>query len=224
MSPNARSAAQPGDAAAPAAIRCWHCDAPHAPALFCPRCESLQPLPPNADHFTVLGFPRRLTLDPAVLQQRFYDLNRRLHPDRFQTAPREVGSLSVRNTAAVNTAYRTLRDPVERGWYWLALHGERIGTDKRVAPDIAALVFELQEKLEALRSDDDATLRAEVARDRNELAQREAALLGALHRNFGAWDGPAADPGRLLRELRGILSSLAYLRTLMRDVDRQLEQ
>ena len=46
-------------------------------------------------------------------------------------------------TALVNRAYRTLKDPVARGLYWLEIHGESLGRDnERVPPALAARVFE----------------------------------------------------------------------------------
>jgi len=134
----------------------------------------------------------------------------------------------LRNTAAVNLAYRTLRDPVDRGEYWLALLGEGLGrNNNRVPPDLAALVFEVQEKLEELRDagrrGGDTTLQAEITDIRAALADRRAALLQRLQENYARWDGRAADTAALTRELKDVLSALAYLGTLIRDVDKALE-
>jgi len=104
-------------------VSCWQCGAEHAPNFFCPACDAIQPLPEQADYFQVMGLPQRLVVDTEGLQQRYYDLHRRLHPDRYQTGRQEARVASLRNTATVNRAYRTLRDPIDRGVYWLALRG-----------------------------------------------------------------------------------------------------
>ena len=44
-----------------------------------------------------------------------------------------------------------------------------------------------------------------------------------LQRNFERWDAGDGGPAPLVAELKAILSRIAYLRTLMRDVDRELE-
>jgi hypothetical protein len=47
-----------------------------------------------------------------------------------------------------------------------------------------------------------------------------------LTENFMRWDQFGADPGRrpmLILDLKKLLSRIAYLRTLIRDVDRGLE-
>jgi molecular chaperone HscB len=209
-------------------LSCWQCGSEHAPALFCPACGAIQPFPEQADHFQVLGLPRQLVIDLEALQQRYYDLHRQLHPDLHQTGPQAARQASLRNTAAVNRAYRTLRDPIDRGEYWLALLGEGLGTNNnRVPPELAALVFEVQEKLEELRAarqgDNAAVLKAEMGEIRAELAERRDALLQQLQDNYARWDADPADVSGLTRTLKELLSALAYLGTLMRDVDKELE-
>ncbi|MFN8624943.1 MAG: Fe-S protein assembly co-chaperone HscB [Candidatus Binatia bacterium] len=209
-------------------VDCWQCGAEHAPGPFCPACKAIQPLPEQADYFQVLGVSRRLALDATALQQRYYDLHRRLHPDLFQTGPQPARQASVRNTAAVNRAYRTLRDPVDRGLYWLTLRGESLGAgNKQVPSDMAALVFELHDQLEELRAarqgNGAGRLVEELTAAHSELLERHSALLEQLERNFARWDAGTVAPDLLTRELKAILSTLAYLGTLIRDVEKGLE-
>jgi len=209
-------------------VHCWQCGAAHAPDYFCPACGNIQPLPEQVDYFRVMGLPQRLVVDLADLQRRYYDLHRQLHPDRFQTSAQSARVASLRNTATVNRAFSTLRDPIDRGLYWLALQGESVGTNNnRVPPDLAAVVFETQEQLEELRA-----ARATPAADglaaalrdtRNDLEARRAALLDRLQANFTAWDAGGEAAG-LTRELKTLLSDLAYLGTLLRDLDKELER
>src|SRR5439155_1887865 len=120
---------------------CWQCHADTGAALVCPRCEATQPLPPEADLFAVLGLPRRLALDLADLERRYHAASRAVHPDRHQTAEPRARELSLAASAAVNRAYRTLRDPVARGRYWLELHGAGLAEDGAGVPaEIAAEV------------------------------------------------------------------------------------
>ncbi len=207
-------------------VSCWQCGADRASQLFCPQCAAIQPIPENADYFQVLGVPRRLVQDPEVLQERFYELHRQWHPDRYQTGPQEARSASLRNTAAVNRAYSTLRDPVERGEYWLTLQGETLGANNnRVPPELAEFVFDVQEKLEQFRDarGADAELRREIAAAYADLLTRRTALLHDLNENFRRWDETTTDSAVLNRELKSILSTLSYLRTLLRDVEKELE-
>ena len=199
--------------------QCWQCGATHDDGLVCARCQAVQPLPPEADLFAVLGLPRRVALDPPDLERRYHAASRAVHPDRHQTADERQRELSLMASAAVNRAYRTLKDPVARGRYWLELHGTRLGDEGAgVPPAIAEDVFETQEKLEGLRTAgaDDA-LRAEVRALRERFAARLDGLRGDLLASYEADHG--APP---LEELRRRLAEIAYLRTLLGDIDETI--
>src|SRR5439155_1407428 len=119
---------------------CWKCHAESGAALVCPRCAAIQPLPADADLFAVLGLPRQLALDLPDLERRYHAASRAVHPDRFQTAGPRERALSLAASAAVNRAYRTLRDPVARGRYWLELHGARLGDGGPLVPPAVAFL------------------------------------------------------------------------------------
>jgi molecular chaperone HscB len=180
----------------------------------------VQPAAPDADLFAMLGLPRRLAIDAEDLERRYHAASRAVHPDRFQTAdPRERG-LSLAASAAVNRAYRTLRDPAALGRYWLELHGTPLGeNNNQVPPTLAAEVFAVQEKLEELRAaPDDAAVRAEVRVLRDELAERLEAM------NARLLEGAERATTDALAALKHRLSEAAYLRTLLGDVDATLAE
>jgi molecular chaperone HscB len=205
------------------AVNCWKCAAPAgASALVCTRCEAVQPLLPGADLFSVLGLPRRLSVDTAELERRYLAASRAVHPDRHQTATPRERELSLAASAAVNRAYRTLKDPVARGRYWLELNGARLGDEgPHVPPEIAAEVFETQEKLAELRSAGNGaesdTLRREVEAIRATFARRLDALRDGLLACYAGGNGNGA--GVPLDELKRRLSEIAYLRTLLGDIE-----
>lgn len=229
MAASVTSAAEQEGATRPAGVcvSCWQCGAEHPPCLFCSACNALQPLPERADYFQILELPRRLVINPELLQKHYYELHRCLHPDLYQTGPQAARQASLRNTAALNRAYRSLRDPVDRGLYWLTLQGESLGADnKRVPPDLAAVVFEVQEELEELRAvrDRNGAVQAlvdQIAETRGELLERQNDWLRQLEANFERWDA-GGNTTALTRELKAILSALAYLGTLLRDVEKEL--
>jgi molecular chaperone HscB len=192
--------------------------------LVCPRCQAVQPLPPEADLYTVLGLPRALEVDVADLERRYHAASRAVHPDRYQTASRRERELSLAASAAVNRAYRTLRDPVARGRYWLELHGARLGDEGAGVPaGIAAQVFETQEKLEELRGvgqgPEAEDLHREVREIRAGFAARLDALRDELLAQYAAWN---ANGGSSLSDLKRRLAEIAYLRTLVGDIDEAL--
>jgi Fe-S protein assembly co-chaperone HscB len=212
-------------------IKCPSCARPQEPRLVCEQCGSPLPVPADLDCFSALGFPRRLTIDVDALETAYHELGRKIHPDRFASSAPEVRSQSLASTALLTRSYRTLRDPNSRGLYWLELHGEKLAeNNKSVPPELAETVFEVQEQLADLRSasgDAALELRSEVEKRRAELTSTMNNLGIALARNFSRWDASFGSNGdakkTLVAELKAILSKIAYLRTLLRDIERGLE-
>jgi molecular chaperone HscB len=182
----------------------------------------VQPIAPETDLFAVLGLPRRLAVDIEDLGRRYHAASRAVHPDRYQTAGARELELSVAASAAANRAYRTLKDPVARGRYWVELHGRRLGDGgPTVPPEIAAEVFETQEKLEELRSASGGgaeILKREVRALRAAFEDRLNGLKDGLARDYEGPEIPSLD------ELRRRLSEIAYLRTLLGDIEEATEE
>ncbi|HVB79748.1 MAG TPA: hypothetical protein VNE82_07320 [Candidatus Binataceae bacterium] len=193
--------------------------------MTCPECGA--PLGVELDLFAALGLPRKLILDPHELERIYHEAGRRIHPDRFATATLAVRQASLKSTALLTRAYRTLRDPAGRGRYWLELMDEKLAeNNKRVPPELAELVFEVQEQLGELRETRNGSARAlgaAIKERRAELERKVAATQEELERNFARWDGEAGERQELVDELKAALSKIAYLRTLTRDVDRALD-
>ena len=205
-------------------IECPSCGKRQEPLLICAECGT--PLAAPLDCFAALALPRKLTIDLDALERRYHELSRKLHPDRFVSKGPKVRDASLRATAMLTRSYRTLRDPVARGLYWLELRDEKLAdNNKRVPPEVAELVFEVQEQLAEMQLADpeEAHERAtQIAARRVELQFTMDEKLVELERHFAKWDQPA-DEKMLTLELKAILSNIAYLRTLIRDVDRALE-
>lgn len=204
---------------------CMNCGKPAAGQLACAGCGVARPAEQAPDFFSLFGLPKTLVVDTADLERRYYALSRELHPDMFQDHSPAEQAASLRTTALVTRAYRTLKDPVQRGLYWLSLHGESLGRDnERVPAELAALVFEVQEKLDELRAtrvgNGGAVKDGELRDIRAELRAR---LRSFEERLDATYRGVAADRSTGLAEIKRILSELHYVRTLARDVDKELE-
>jgi len=161
--------------------------------VLCSSCGAVQAPGPGVDHFSVLGLPDHPAVDEKALADRYYELSRRVHPDRFGAAePRELEQ-AVSATAALNSAFRSLRDVESRGRYWLERAGGSLGRDNAsVPPALAATVFEVQEKLEELRHASGAartSVRGEVDRAREDLERRRAERRSVLEAMLRDWPG-----------------------------------
>jgi molecular chaperone HscB len=209
-------------------VECLSCGRRQEPRLICADCGT--PLSATLDSFAALGLPRKLSIDLAALERSYHELSRKIHPDRFASRDVAIRDASLRATALLTRSYRTLRDPTQRGLYWLELNGEKLAeNNKRVPADLAELVFEVQEQLAEMQEDPaNSGLSADVEKRRGELQATMDETVAELERNFIKWDQgstgiPEKERAILTTEMKAILSKIAYLRTLIRDVDRALE-
>jgi molecular chaperone HscB len=183
-----------------------------------------------SDYFETFGLERRLEIDVAALQRRFYELSRRWHPDFHQAAPPAEQARALDVSARVNAAYRALRDPIARVEYLIRLEEGRetregASVQPTAPPTLLAEMFAIQEALEEARSGplDEAT-RATLVGRRVALAERmaeaEAQIAGPLS---GAWDAAAAAARpAALAALKEALATRAYLRTVIDDLGAAL--
>jgi molecular chaperone HscB len=192
-----------------------------------------------SDFFEIFGLERRLAIDSAALQRRFYELSRQWHPDFHGSASPRDQARALEESARVNAAYRALRDPLARVEYLIRLTGGEGGTlpgfpsnkdgaaiKPKAPPALLAEMFEIQEALEEAKAGplDDAA-RAALNEQRESLesrmAETEARIVGPLSQ---AWDAAApAERPVALNSLKDALATRAYLRTVVDDLTAALE-
>ncbi len=176
--------------------------------------------PVDVNYFEFLDYPEKLNIDIKDLEQRFYALSRKWHPDRFARAAVEEQQRALDSSALLNDAYRTLRDPVARTEYLLSLKGIAAGHEQKVPPELLEEVFELNMALEEVKMGDTDSLpqlrQAEV-RFQQMLAQADQ----DLEADFRAWDA-SADPA-ILHRLRARLNYRKYIFNLVRETGKALE-
>jgi molecular chaperone HscB len=226
------------DSAVP--IACWACSVAHNDStLFCPHCSKIQP-PPGGDFFQVFGLERGFQVDLPALEQEFHRLSRRVHPDRFARAGENERQWSLADTALLNDAYRTLKDPLYRTEYLLKLEGAEIGEEhagkdrkgqkdpSRVPADLLEEVFELNMQLEEMRmarkmGEEDFGLEAGLEEAKTKLENLLGAVDGDLREQWKVWDaGEAAARQAAQKTMVALLDRRRYLSNLVRDVTETL--
>ncbi len=215
---------------------CWHCQSEITGEYFCDRCVKVQPLSKESDYFTCFGLPRLLTIDADALEMKFYELSRAFHPDFFQRKTDAEQAISLENSALLNTAYRTLKDPIRRAEYLVQLEAGS-AKDIRTSPpaDLFEEILELQEDLDEFRtasadgnSSDQQRLRAKLMGAREHLEQRQREMEAGLLSLFTQWDrlqaqddydqAIKAEKDAALKQMREILSNRTYLRNIINDL------
>lgn len=132
---------------------CWICHKGNAMrALFCQHCGAIQPVRP-IDHFARLGLERRIDIDLEALERQYASLARTLSPERFSIRGMGERGHAEKQREALEEAYHTLRDPLRRGRYWLALHEKEIEESEASNPLVAELRSELENAAVASQCD-----------------------------------------------------------------------
>ena len=100
-------------------------------------------------HFELFELPVSFDIDLQDLSQRYRELQRVVHPDKFVNASDRERRLSVENAAAINEAYQILKSPQRRARYMLELQSVSFDDEKDMALDPAFLMeqIELREAL-----------------------------------------------------------------------------
>jgi len=222
------------DSAVP--VACWSCSIGHNDStLFCPHCSKIQP-PPGGDYFSVFSLEPKLNLDLTELEHEFHRLSRKLHPDRFARAMENEKQWSLADTALLNDAYRTLKDPLRRTEYLLKLEGAELaaedvheqGKNARVPADLLEEVFELNMQLEEMRAareigEEDAALEASLTQAREKYQVLLEAVDEDLRSEWEVWDeGSRATRSSAQKRMVALLDRRRYLSNLLRDVNEVL--
>jgi molecular chaperone HscB len=165
------------------------------------------------NHFELLGLPAAFALDAARLEQRYRELQSRVHPDRFAAASEAERRVAMQWATRANEAYRTLRDPLARARYLLSLKGYDTGEESNTAmpPDFLMQQMEWREAAAEARAERDlealARLRAELTAARGEMLESLGRALDAANYDAGC---------SLVRKLR-------FLEKLDEEIDEALQ-
>jgi len=120
------------------------------------------------DHFQLFGLAQSYQIDAVQLEQQYRDLQALVHPDKAAHLHAAEQRLAMQRATQVNEAYQTLRSPLRRARYLLALHGIDIQEENNTVMPMDFLVDQMEWR--------EAVIEAQQARDAAALAQLEARL------------------------------------------------
>jgi len=111
----------------------------------------------SRNYFELFGMPVAFVLDSAQLAQRYRDLQRVVHPDRYAASGEHSQRLSLQGATMVNEAYETLKDPLKRATYLLTLKGVPMDPPQQTLddPDFLMQQMALREALGEVSTTDD---------------------------------------------------------------------
>lgn len=138
----------------------------------------------SKNYFELFGLPTAFEVDAAALAERYLELQRVVHPDRYANASERERRLAVQGASHINEALQVLKEPLARARYLLSLHGVEVQAGKETTSDPLFLMeqMELRESLAEARDRDDpyGAIAAIIGR----LQEQSGALIDALRTQF----------------------------------------
>ena len=135
-------------------------------------------------HFELFELPVSFEIDLSDLSQRYRELQRVVHPDKFVNASDRERLLSVEKAAAINEAYQVLKLPQRRARYMLELQSVSFDDEKDTALEPAFLMeqIELREALGELsqKADPMASLNTIMS----DITKRTSAVVEGLRKGL----------------------------------------
>ncbi|MFC6634912.1 Fe-S protein assembly co-chaperone HscB [Microbulbifer taiwanensis] len=107
-------------------------------------------------YFEIFGLRPAFEIDRAAMAERYRQLQREFHPDKYASKSEREQLLAMQYAAQINEAHTTLRDPVLRAGYLLKLAGVEVSPEQTTA-DAEFLMQQmmLRERLEEVRDEAD---------------------------------------------------------------------
>ena len=108
----------------------------------------------SLNHFQLFELPVSFGIDLMQLTERYRDLQRAVHPDRYANASDQERRLAMQRTAQLNEAFQVLKQPLSRARYMLELQGVDFNDERDTQQDPMFLMeqMELRESLEEIES------------------------------------------------------------------------
>jgi len=111
----------------------------------------------SQNFFEIFGLAVEFHLNTQQLTDRYRELQKTVHPDRFANSSDRDRRLAVQQAANINEAFSVLKSPLKRARYILILAGIDFDDEKETTQDPEFLMeqIELRESIAAIRELDD---------------------------------------------------------------------
>ncbi|QDE30863.1 MULTISPECIES: co-chaperone HscB [Shewanella] len=167
------------------------------------------------NYFNLFNVVPAFDIDTALLAERYRELQRAVHPDKFANDTEQQKLLSVQRTAQVNDGYQTLKNPLRRAEHMLSLRGIELSHETTTLKDGAFLMqqMEWREALEDIQQSSDP--QASIDELYESFAEFESVLFAKLATLLASEDVAdallAADQIRKLKFMAKLQDELARI-------------
>ena len=166
----------------------------------------------QSDDFELFGLQPQFAQDRSVIDERWKQLQRQAHPDRFADQGPAAQRLAMQWSVRINEAYQRLKDPLKRAAYLCELSGAPIQAENNTAMPPAFLM----QQMEWRETLDEATASEQIEDMADEVAAVRRQMLADLQQ--------VADVQRDWPALAGRVRALMFVERFARDVSERLDQ
>ncbi|MBU3582687.1 Fe-S protein assembly co-chaperone HscB [Polynucleobacter sp. 15G-AUS-farblos] len=96
------------------------------------------------DYFRFFGLDQQFNLDLPALDQAYLAVQKEVHPDRHARGSESEQRIAMQMATLANTAYQTLKNPIQRGLYLCQLHGVDAKLETNTAMPAAFLMKQME--------------------------------------------------------------------------------
>ena len=134
------------------------------------------------NHFALFGMTPRFTIDAAVLDAAYRELQGRVHPDKFAAATDAEKRVAMQWATRANEAYQTLKSPLKRAGYLCELNGIDLAIESNTQMPPAFLMQQMawREALEEARDTKDLSALENVEAELRTARTQQLADMAAL--------------------------------------------
>lgn len=166
----------------------------------------------QSDDFEIMGLPKQFALDRALLDERWKEMQKQTHPDRFAGEGGVAQRVAMQWSVRINEAYQRLKQPLKRAAYLCELYGVPVRAEDNTAMPAAFLMqqMEWREALEEAASEADIdVLEREVLSEKRSMLQKCEHLLAS-----------AEGAQQAVQTVRALM----FVERFVQDIDRRREQ
>ena len=136
------------------------------------------------DYFRFFGLEQRFNLDLSALDQAYLAIQKEVHPDRHARGSDSEKRLAMQMATLANTAFQTLKNPIQRGLYLCQLQGVDAHLETNTAMPAAFLMKQMDWRESLEEHEEDLTALELLAKEvdqskRDTLAEIAQAVDGA---------------------------------------------
>ncbi|WP_371816523.1 Fe-S protein assembly co-chaperone HscB [Polynucleobacter sp. MWH-UH25E] len=96
------------------------------------------------DYFRFFGLNQQFNIDLPALDQAYLAIQKEVHPDRHARGTEAEQRVAMQMATLANTAYQTLKNPIQRGLYLCQLHGVDAKLETNTAMPAAFLMKQME--------------------------------------------------------------------------------